>query len=91
MGHWLLAAFLSAQAADTATTIQLLQTRQFHEANPLLPSSVRGVLVSKVAISGGVTAIAWHYRTSHPKVSKVLLIVGTGSGTFGAVHNLTLR
>lgn len=83
----LLAAFLTAQAADTATTAHMLG-RGYREANPLLPSSTRGIVLTKAAISGAVVVTVWKARHRHPRLVRVALIVGAASATAATISNV---
>lgn len=87
----LLSAFLVSQAADTASTLRLLQRPGFYEANRLLPASPRGILTLKMAVSSAVVVTAWKARHRHPRLVRVMLLVGTASATAATVHNLRQR
>lgn len=82
----LLTAFLTAQTADTATTVHLLR-RGYTEANPLLPSSVRGIVLAKTAVTSAVVVTVWKARHRHPRLVRVALIVGAASATAATMHN----
>lgn len=84
----LLAAFLTAQALDTATTARLLQRPGFYEANRLLPTSTRGIVLTKVALSSAAVVTVWKARHRHPRLVRIALVVGTATATAAAVHNL---
>lgn len=81
----LLIAFLSAQVGDTAVTAWRLQQPGFAEVNPFMPKSLPGIITVKAAItvSGAVVALKW--RKKHPRLTKVLLVVGAVSATLGMV------
>jgi hypothetical protein len=87
-----LSAFLSAQTVDTLSTVRLLQYPAFyHESNPIMPSSIGGIVAVKSAVAGSVIATAWSIRKSHPRWSVALFVIGTASGSFGAIHNMRLH
>lgn len=85
-----LSAFLSAQTADTLSTVRLMRAG-YTEANPLMPSSVSGIVSVKAAVMSGVTVTAWTIRKRHPKWSIALFAIGAVSGTVGAWHNARVR
>ena len=86
-----LAALLSGQAADTVSTARLLSHPGYHEANPLMPSSVGGIVAVKSVVAGGTFTAAWAIRKQHPRWAVALCLIGAASGTFGAVHNAQVR
>jgi uncharacterized membrane protein YfcA len=86
-----LAALLTAQAADTVSTVRLLHTPGHAEGNPLLPSSSGGIMAAKVSITSAVAGTAWHIRKQHPKTALLLCVVGAVSGSIGAAHNARVR
>jgi hypothetical protein len=86
-----LSAFLATQTLDTATTVQLLaQPLRYHEANPLLPASIGGILAVKLSVSGAVVATAWKIRHQHPRWAVTLLVIGTVSSGYASAHNVRL-
>jgi len=89
MHKLLLAAFIAAQSADTASTAAKLSTGRFYEANPLLPRSTTGIVITKAAVAGLSSFLAVKLDKTHPKLAHAILWVGIGSGTYGAVSNLT--
>lgn len=90
MLHIMLAAFLTAQGADTATTIWRLQAPNTHEMNVLLPQSSAGILAVKTGLTLTTAIAAWKMRHTHPKLAVALLAIGTVSGGYSAVHNIRL-
>lgn len=83
-------AFLTTQTFDTASTVRLLHAG-YHEANPLMPASVSGIVTVKAAVVGSVTMTAWRIRKTHPKWSVALFAIGAVSGGYGAWHNARIR
>lgn len=83
----LLAAFLSAQTADTALTLHQRARGGYREANPLLTNHTAGIVLTKAAITTAGAVTAWKWRKSHPKVARLILLVGTASATAATVYN----
>ena len=83
----LFAAFLSAQAGDTASTLHA-RARGAREANPLLGNQTARLVLTKAALTatGAVTSTRW--RHTHPKAATLILIVGTASASAATVWNL---
>jgi hypothetical protein len=90
---WLLAGYLAANGADAATTAaRLRQPAVFHEGNPLLPSTVRGIVLTKVATGAAtVYASALLKRKGHTRAAKAVYAIGMGIAGAAAVHNASLR
>lgn len=86
----LLAAFLSAQTADTAYTLHL-RARGYREANQLLTNRTAGIVLTKAAITTTGAVTAWTWRKSHPKAARLILVVGTASATAATVYNARQR
>lgn len=82
----LLAAFLTAQTADTGSTLRLM-SHGYAEGNPFMPSSPAGIVAVKATVMTGVSVYAWKIRKRHPKLAALLLVVGCASGSFGAAMN----
>lgn len=82
-----LAALLSAQSADTATSVALLRRPGYVEANPFLPSSAGGIVGVKAAFTTGAAVYGWRIRKRHPKLAAVVFVAGAAAGTVGAWHN----
>ena len=86
------AAFLTTQTADTVSSARLLRLPAIYaEANPLMPSSVGGLVAVKSAVIGSVSTVAWSVRKTHPKWAIALFAIGAVSGGIGAWHNTHLR
>lgn len=84
---YLLAAFLASQTADTALTLHQRARYGYVERNPILTNSTAGIVLVKSAIVTAGAVTAWKWRTSHPKIAKLILIVGTVSATAATIHN----
>lgn len=82
-----LAAMLSAQTADTVSTVALLQRPGYYESNPLLPSGAHGIVGVKAAMTTTAAVYGWRIRKRHPKLAAVIFIAGAVGGTVGAWHN----
>lgn len=83
----MLSALLTAQTADTVSTVRLLQRPGFSEANPFLPSKPSGIVAVKVGMTTGVVFAGWKIRKTHPKVAVLLYAIGAVSGSVGAISN----
>ncbi len=81
-----LAALLTGQAADLATTAKL-RALQYREGNPMLPYSFAGILTIKAGATTALAISGWRIRHQHPKLAVGLFLAGAASGTFGAYHN----
>ncbi len=86
-----LAALVSGQTVDTLSTARLLRQPGYHEANPLMPSTLGGIVAVKAAVTGAVVLTAWTLRRRHPRWAVALCLIGAASGTFSAVHNAQVR
>lgn len=83
----LLAAFLSTQTADTALTLHNRARYGHVERNPLLTNHTAGIVLTKAAITTAGAVTAWKWRKTHPKVARLILLVGTASATAATVYN----
>lgn len=86
----LLAALLTAQTADAATTVHLLNRPGYHEANRLLPSTPSGIVAVKASMTSATAVTAWKIRKAHPKMAVLLFTVSAASGSVAAWHNARL-
>ena len=88
----LLAAFLSGQSADLATTVWRLQTpAAYREANPLAPHALPGLLAVKASGTLGLARLGWHLQhTQHSRLAALVYLSGAALGTLAAVHNARL-
>jgi len=83
--HILLATWLTASAADSATTF-LATNNGAREANPFFRDAGT-VAVEKAAVGAVSVAAAHHWEHEHPKLVRVLAIAGTVGYSALAVHN----
>jgi hypothetical protein len=84
----ILAAFLSAQSADTAYTLHLRARGGYREANPVLTNSTARLVLTKAAITTTGAVAAYRWRKTHPKAARLILIVGTASATAATAWNV---
>ncbi len=84
-----LAALLTGQAADLATTAKL-RAPQYREGNPMLPYSFAGILTIKAGATTALAVSGWRIRHRHPKLAAGLFLAGAVSGTVGAWHNASI-
>lgn len=82
-----LAALLTSQGVDLATTVVKIRTPYYREGNPLLPRSTSGVVAVKVGVTTSLVVWGWKIRKSHPRKTVVIWISGATFGTLGAWHN----
>lgn len=87
---WLLAAFLSTQAADAGTTVWRLRDARYYESNRLLPSSPAAIAGVKVGVTTGTVFAVRALNPHHPKLARTILVVGIAAGAYGATRNLTV-
>ena len=83
-----LAALLTAQTADIATTARL--RAPYAEGNPFLGRSVPIALTVKAAATTTLAVAGWRIRKTRPKLAIGLFLAGAVSGTIGAWHNARL-
>ncbi len=89
---WLLVAYLSAQGADTATTVAALHRwPQAHERALFLPQQPPGIVAVKAAVSGATVFCAETLRRHHrDRLARFVYIAGAGIGFAAAAHNASL-
>jgi hypothetical protein len=80
-----LAALLSGQGADTATSFR--HGTGTYEANPLLPQSRAGIVAVKASVTTAVAVAGWRMRKDHPRLAIAMFLSGAASGSVGAWHN----
>jgi hypothetical protein len=86
---FLLAAFLTGQSADLATTLHALHRSGFAEGNPALARlGTRGLVLVKGGYTAGVTVWALRARTRHPRVVGAALAIGASIGVAATIHNV---
>ena len=84
-----LAAFLSGQSADVATS--LAHRQGYREVNPLVPSNTAAFVALKAGLTTSVAIAGWKMRKQHPRLAMLVFVAGAASGTFAAIHNARLR
>lgn len=84
--HVLLSAWLTASAADAASTVYAVH-RGAREANPLLTAPWTLTLMKGVSTVGGVWW-ARQYEHDHPRLVRLVAIAAAGAYTAANVHNL---
>ena len=87
MKSYLLWMWLS-QAADISSTCYALNTGQFKEANPLLPSSCQNIALTKIGISSIMTGAAIKLDDKHPKLSRWVVGISASSNSIVASINI---
>jgi hypothetical protein len=93
MTAWLLAAYLGAQSADTASTLLALRrVPQSHEAGVFMPHGSTGIVLAKVATTGATIAGAhWLKTHGHPKLSGFVYALSAGIAGAAALHNVRIH